>query len=148
MLRTNHGVSELKEIVGDVPKDIRKMVKGKKWLEEWDSVCKIYKPHMPDMMQLLKLTLSPDLRNKIIDTCEILINPRDFAKLTPEDAQTSNIISLAVEREVDQQVDFTAFTNVKQTKEVSPCEFYERMMETEKENYGLSKNQTDALAPS
>lgn len=132
--------------MGDFPKDIKK--NKQKWLEEWDSVCTIYKPHMPDMMQLLKLTLSSDLRDKIIDVCEIPTNPTEFAKITPEDAQTFyNIISLAVEKEVNQQVDFTAFTKVKQNKEESPRELYERMMTMAKENCGLTKNQIDTLPP-
>lgn len=33
-------------MIGDFPKDVTK--NKQKWLEEWDSMCTIYKPHMPD----------------------------------------------------------------------------------------------------
>lgn len=137
---------ELKEIVKDFPKDIRK--NKQKWREEWDSLCSIYRPHLPDMIQLLKLTLPPDVRENVIETCEIPNNPSDLAKITPEQAQAFySIIALAVDQVVKQQTDFAALTRVKQGKEDSPREFYGRMMKTAKEDCGLSQNQIDGLSP-
>ena len=132
--------------MGDFPKDVRK--NKQKWLEEWESVCTIYSPHMPDMMQLLKLTLPSELRNKVIDVCEIPCNPTEFARIPPEKAQTFySIIALAVQQEVVQQIDFTPLTKIKQGKDDNPRELYEKMMVTAKENCGLSLNQIDGLPP-
>ncbi len=137
---------ELKAIVGDFPKDVRK--NKQKWLEEWDSVCTIYKPHMPDMMQLLKLTLPSNLKDKVIAACEIPCNPTEFAKITPEKAQTFySIIALAVQQEVVQHIDFTPLTKIRQGKDENPRELYEKMMKTAKENCGLSQSQIDELPP-
>lgn len=106
---------ELKAIVGDFPKDAR--TNKQKWLEEWDSVFTIYSPHMPDMMQLLKLTLPSDLKDKVIDVCEIPRNPTEFARITPEEAKIFySVITLADNHEIIQQVDFTPLTKIKQRK--------------------------------
>lgn len=137
---------ELKAIVGDFPKDVRK--NKQKWLEEWDSVWTIYRPHMPEMMQLLKLTLPTDLKDKIILLCEIPSDPTEFARITPEKAQTFyNIIALAVEKEIVQQTDFSPLTKLKQSKDDNPRELYGKMMTTVKENCGLSQSQIDELPP-
>ena len=137
---------ELKAIVGDFPKDVR--TNKQKWLEEWDSVCTIYSPHMPDMMQLLKLTLPSDLKDKVIDTCEIPRNPTEFAKITPEEAQTFySVIALAVQQEVIQQVDFSPLTKIKQGKDDNPRELYGKMMTTAKETCGLSLSQINGFPP-
>ena len=101
---------KLKSIVGHFPKDVRSK---QKWLKEWNSVCRIYSPHMPAMMQLLKLTMPSDLKDKVIDAYEIPRNPTEWSRITPEKAQMLySIIALAVQWEVTQQIDFTPLTKM------------------------------------
>ena len=67
---------------------------------------------MPATMQLLKLTLLSDLKDRVIDACEIPRNPTDLSRITLEKAQMLySIIALAVEQEVIQQIDFTPQKN-------------------------------------
>lgn len=137
---------ELKEIVGDFPKDVR--MNKHRWLEEWDSVCTIYKPHMPDMLQLLRLTLPSNVRDKVIDACEIPRNPINIAKITPEQSQTYySVIALAVQREVVRQIDFTSLTRIRQGKDENPREVYEKFVTTARDNCGLSQSHIEGLPP-
>ena len=76
--------SELKAIVRHFPKDV--MTNKQKWLEDWNLVCMIYSPHMPAMMQLLKLMLPSDLKDKVLNACEIPHDPTELARMTPEGA--------------------------------------------------------------
>ena len=114
---------ELKAIVRHFPKDV--MTNKQKWLEEWSLVCMIYSPHMHAMMQLLKSTLPPDLKDKVLNACEIPHDPTEFARMTPEEAKTCySVIALAVKHEVMQQIDFTPLERIRQGTDESPWELY------------------------
>lgn len=69
---------EEKEKEENFPEDVR--TNKQKGLEEWDSACTIYKPYMPDLLQLLKLSLPPDLKEKVTEMCEIPITKENFPK--------------------------------------------------------------------
>lgn len=71
--------------MNDFPNDIHK--NKQKWLEEWGSICTIYKPHLPDMLQLLKLTLPSDMRDKVIKACKIPRDPIEVAEISSGQAQ-------------------------------------------------------------
>ena len=77
----------------------------------------IYSPHMPSMMQLLKLTLPSDLKDKVLNACD----PTEFAAITPEEDKTCySAVALAVKQGVMQQLDFTPLTKSRQGKDDSP----------------------------
>ncbi|KAG8013680.1 hypothetical protein GBF38_022163 [Nibea albiflora] len=72
----------------------------------------------------------------------------DLARTTPEKAMTFyNTIALAIDREVEQQVDFLPLTKLKQGKDENPRELYERMLVMTKESCGLSRSMVNNLPP-
>lgn len=106
---------ELKEIVWYFSMVARK--KKLKWLEEWDSVCTIYSPHLPGLMQLKKLTLPSDLTKKVIDICKIPCSPTEFSHHIRASIWFYGIIALAVLKEVVKQVNLV---RIRQGKDDDP----------------------------
>ena len=80
-----------------------------------------YSGHIPAVMELLKLTLPSDLKDKEIDACEIPRNPTEWSRITPETAQMLySAIALAVKQEVIQQIHFAPPTKMTKRKDDNP----------------------------